>query len=111
MRVTCSNCGYVKVFKASDYQIIKRLKEGWNSVGSALYCPECVRTWDERNGKERPVWGIDHTSIEIEKIRNKNRGKVGCGYCISIEESTPASPRHRYNYCPMCGTKRKKKEV
>lgn len=26
-----------------------------------------------------------------------------CNYCESIKNSTPASPRKKYNYCPMCG--------
>lgn len=30
-----------------------------------------------------------------------------CDYCKSIEEATPASPRHDYNFCPKCGRFRK----
>ena len=30
-----------------------------------------------------------------------------CGYCKSILESTPASPRRKYRYCPMCGRLRR----
>lgn len=29
-----------------------------------------------------------------------------CQYCKSIKEATPASPRHKYKFCPMCGKKR-----
>lgn len=32
--------------------------------------------------------------------------KEPCTYCKSILESTPASPRHKYIYCPMCGRRR-----
>lgn len=28
-----------------------------------------------------------------------------CNYCEEIKNATPASPRKKYNYCPMCGRK------
>ena len=28
-----------------------------------------------------------------------------CDYCLNIRSSTPASPRRKYIYCPMCGIK------
>ena len=28
-----------------------------------------------------------------------------CSYCLGIYSSTPASPKRKYKYCPMCGTK------
>ncbi|AOY77209.1 hypothetical protein [Clostridium formicaceticum] len=37
---------------------------------------------------------------------NKN-----CSYCDSIEKATPASPRKKYLYCPMCGRDRRDKAV
>lgn len=32
-----------------------------------------------------------------------NEVPVACEYCIDIYNTTPASPRRRYKYCPMCG--------
>jgi len=29
--------------------------------------------------------------------------KEECEYCKSINDSTPASPKRKYKYCPMCG--------
>ena len=63
MRLTCSNCGYAKSFTNTGREILSRLVEGWNSVGSAMYCPECVRTWESRNGEGSSPWGTDHTKF------------------------------------------------
>ena len=30
------------------------VREGWRVVGDAEYCPECSRTWEDRNGREIP---------------------------------------------------------
>jgi len=32
----------------------KAVGEGWRTVGNAAYCPECVKTWKDRNGREIP---------------------------------------------------------
>lgn len=53
--IMCSCCGNhetVSNRKVSDS--IDLIKRGWGSCGSALYCPECTRTWKERNG-DRPM--------------------------------------------------------
>lgn len=52
MRVTCSSCGNSEDIKPNE--ITDAVLRGWGSYGSALYCPECSRTWDERN-KGRPM--------------------------------------------------------
>ena len=44
--------------------------------------------------------------ILSENFISKNINKK-CDYCKSIEKATPASPRKKYKYCPMCGRKRK----
>ena len=54
-QIQCSSCGHrsrklpYDVDKTSE-QIIKT---GWNSFGSAFYCPEC--------SKGRPTWDQEHT--------------------------------------------------
>lgn len=34
-----------------------------------------------------------------------------CNYCESIKSSTPASPKKKFVYCPMCGIKLTEKVV
>lgn len=46
--LTCSRCGQNKRMSDSD-KILKIINDGWGSFGSALYCPECCKTWEERN--------------------------------------------------------------
>ena len=52
MFIQCSNCGFhfetrpmVGIPEGMYY-------DGYRAVGSALYCPECVKNWKERNGAE-----------------------------------------------------------
>lgn len=48
--ITCSNCGNHRRISDKRWKYIEKvIDEGWNSVGSAMYCPECVKTWQERN--------------------------------------------------------------
>ena len=44
------------------------VKAGWNSFGSAFYCPKCVKTWEQRNGKDRPLWGEEHTKERVYQV-------------------------------------------
>lgn len=50
---------------------------------------------------------VDLCRGEIERIKIEHLSN--CSYCESIEKSTPASPRRKYKYCPMCGREREKK--
>lgn len=62
-QITCSNCGHrsqklpYNAGKTPD----RIINAGWNSFGGVFYCPKCARTWETRNGKNRPLWGEDHT--------------------------------------------------
>lgn len=49
MQIQCSNCGAIQRFKYTVANVNNLIAFGWNSCGSALYCPECVKTWEERN--------------------------------------------------------------
>lgn len=51
----CSCCGNKRQIsnKTMEYTV-DAIKEGWGSCGSALYCPDCTKTWKERNG-DRPM--------------------------------------------------------
>ena len=48
----CSNCGYH--FEVSPMLGIPEgmYYNGYRAVGDALYCPDCVKTWKDRNGEE-----------------------------------------------------------
>lgn len=59
IEIMCSCCGFRKTIPNSIGAIDDTCNEGWNSFGSALYCPECVRTWHERNSK--PLAGKQNT--------------------------------------------------
>ena len=53
--IMCSCCGnHETVSNRKVSNSVDLIKRGWGSCGSALYCPECSRTWKERNG-DRPM--------------------------------------------------------
>lgn len=43
------------------------MKAGWDSFGDALYCRRCCETWERRNGKDKPLWGREHTKDKINE--------------------------------------------
>lgn len=66
MQIQCSNCGARQRFKYSAANVNNLIAFGWNSFGSALYCPKCVETWEERNGTNRPLAGRENTISVID---------------------------------------------
>lgn len=59
--ITCSCCGnHRKLLNDKLENVVKAIKDGWNSCGSALYCPSCSATWDKRN-PGRPMAGEKNT--------------------------------------------------
>lgn len=72
MYIQCSNCGARQDFKYSATNVNSLVASGWNSCGSALYCPQCVETWRERNG-DRPLSGRENTIRVIgEWVERRN---------------------------------------
>lgn len=62
IRVQCSNCGIIwEVPKEKARDIVRA---GWDSYGSAFYCPECVATWETRN-KDKELAGPIETLIKV----------------------------------------------
>ena len=47
----CSNCGKVERTSAMVGIPEGMFALGYRAVGDALYCPNCVQSWAERNGK------------------------------------------------------------
>lgn len=76
IELQCSNCG-----KRTNYKPMLFWKMGWRFTG-VPYCPHCVETWKERNGKE---WNEQYDEeqmedefyeylfdkIEMEKVENE----------------------------------------
>ena len=55
LTISCSRCGKSHTFQFNAANVLNLVfTDGWRSYGSALYCPECAATWDERN-KGRPL--------------------------------------------------------
>ena len=47
----CSNCGKLEKTSAMVGIPEGMFGLGYRAVGDALYCPDCVKSWAERNGK------------------------------------------------------------
>ena len=92
VRVCCSCCGSSVV--ATERDIRSLIKKGWGSYGSAIYCPECTRTWDERN-PNRPMPGPENTYTVLENMMESDfdRDCPNCGAKIEVD----------WRYCPYCG--------
>lgn len=70
VQIICSNCGRKsRKYVIDKWTLVdpadKFIEAGWNSFGSAFYCKTCVRTWEQRNGKDRPLWGKGHTRERV----------------------------------------------
>ena len=52
MTIQCSCCGSTEDLSYGAEEIDAVIEKGWNSFGRALYCPECSRTWYQRNAKD-----------------------------------------------------------
>ena len=64
----CSCCGERRSVVYTALNAASIIKEGWGSYGSALYCPKCTRTWEERNGANRPMPGKFNTLRIIDEL-------------------------------------------
>lgn len=73
LQIMCSNCGHrSRKFKYNRYRrnepADEIVKSGWNSFGDAFYCRKCADTWEQRNGKDRPLWGKAHTRERVYQV-------------------------------------------
>lgn len=73
LQIMCSSCGHrSRKFKYDKYRRMEPadeiVKAGWDSYGDAFYCPKCVKTWEQRNWKDRPLWGKDHTKERVYQV-------------------------------------------
>lgn len=73
LQIVCSCCGHrSRKFKYGKFSRTEPAEEmvnaGWDSFGDAFYCPKCVKTWEKRNGKGRPLWGKQHTVERVYQV-------------------------------------------
>ena len=52
IRYQCSNCGKAEQTRAMLGIPDGMFYAGYRAHGDVLYCPDCVKTWKERNGAE-----------------------------------------------------------
>lgn len=73
VQIQCSCCAHrSRKYRIDKYNFDdmpdKFVDAGWDSFGSAFYCPKCVKTWEQRNGKNRPLWGEEHTRERVYQV-------------------------------------------
>ena len=72
-QISCSRCGASRVFQYSAANVLNLVyTEGWRNYGSALYCPGCSATWDERN-KGRPLPAPDAAVRVIDEWYHRSK--------------------------------------
>lgn len=64
VNIQCSRCGASREFDYRPAAVDITIGMGCGSCGSALYCPECTKTWAERNGS-REMGGGENTAEVI----------------------------------------------
>lgn len=65
--IQCSCCGNHESLENSIDATVEKIKSGWGSCGSALYCPKCSKEWKNRNG-ERQMGGERNTFLVITNL-------------------------------------------
>ena len=65
--IQCSCCGNHENLENSIDATVEKIKSGWGSYGSALYCPKCSKEWKNRNG-ERPMGDERNTFLVITNL-------------------------------------------
>lgn len=71
VEIQCSSCGHISRFPYRAENVIERVRQGWNSFGGVLYCPDCAKIWKERikDGKEqRQLAGAKNTIRVIDHM-------------------------------------------
>ena len=75
--IMCSCCGnHQKLSNERISDTADLIHSGWGSYGSSLYCPECSKSWQERND-DRPMADERNTFFLIMKLflEEKQRGE------------------------------------
>lgn len=69
--IQCSNCGEHRTVKSSGVTADLMYLMNYRVVGDALYCPKCVKSWKERNGKKFNEMYKDPVSMFFRWARSK----------------------------------------
>ena len=69
--IQCSNCGEHRMIPQSYETEGEMYLVGYRAVGDVLYCPNCVKSWKERNGKEFDEVYKDPVSMFCRWARSK----------------------------------------
>ena len=103
----CSCCGKRRSVVYTAFNLASIINDGWGSYGSALYCPKCTRTWEDRNGTNRPMPGKFNTLRIIDELYIESAPKTVTEYCSECEtENTmvwDVKTEGYKAYCPHCG--------
>ena len=75
MRLICSCCGRSDTIKPLGWNVSDLLDKGWRSYSSNPYCPECSKTWHERNDK--PLGNRGDTYALLHELAAKERKRNG----------------------------------
>lgn len=92
----CSNCG--KCFTTIAFPGVPEamfFDEGYRANGDALYCPDCVKTWEERNGakfdeqyKDPPhlfaMWWNKTVEAQTDRKHLKKYMTLANGDCVEV---------------------------
>ncbi len=70
INLCCSRCGANQNISYTTASVLKAVKDGWGSYGSALYCPACSATWGDRN-HNRPMADEDNTFTAIDRLHTR----------------------------------------
>ena len=66
--IQCSNCGMHTEIGNTVKDSVKLLERGWNSIGSALYCPDCTRKIQAGPQAGRLAGKMNTFSCLVDKI-------------------------------------------
>ena len=71
--IQCSCCGNHESLENSIDATVEKIKSGWGSCGSALYCPKCSKEWKNRNGKRQILYRIPSDTGQREDQIHQNK--------------------------------------
>ena len=108
----CSNCGKIERTRAALGVPDGMFYAGYRAHGDVLYCPDCVKTWKERNGAEYDEQYKDPHHLfamwwnkQVQtQIADKTSVKTYCRNCIG--DYAEVGMAKKSNYCHNCGAQK-----
>ena len=92
----CSNCGKAEQTRAALGVPDGMFYAGYRAHGDVLYCPDCVKTWKERNGaefdeqyKDPPhlfaMWWNKTVEAQTDRKHLKKYVTLANGDCVEVK--------------------------